>query len=303
VNAIKKHWASSKCINKSKKMEGQGDTRQLVLDMDFWGKEFQSNVKKYASALPFPHISFDNFLLLKAADNALKAFPNVQDSGWTHYLHVNERKHGLNKIDLIPPDIRTVIETLNSASFVSHLSALTGIPNLVPDITMEGGGLHQTKRGGYLNVHADFTVHPHRRNWRRRVNLLIYLNKNWEADYLGHIELWERDMSACVQKIAPIFNRVVMFNTDNTSFHGLPEPIQCPENTTRKSIALYYFTIESEAPEKHATNYRARPGDGFKKYLILLDKKLIQLYNSLKGTLGINDDFASKILNKLFKKK
>jgi hypothetical protein len=148
-----------------------------------------------------------------------------------------------------------------------------------------------------LNIHADFTVHPHKRNWRRRVNVLVYLNEGWLPEYKGDLELWTRDMKACAQKVLPIYNRCAIFNTDEDSFHGLPEPIMCPDDMTRKSIALYYFTEETEAPRKKATNYRARPNDGFKSVFIYLDKQMVSWYNTLKGVLGIDDKVVSKILN------
>jgi len=91
----------------------------------------------------------------------------------------------------------------------------------------------------------------------------------------------------------------VVFNTDEDSFHGLPEPLNCPEDITRKSLALYYFTEEANAPRKRATNYQPRPSDGLKSIWIWADKKAIALYNWLKGVLGINDDFISKMLNKI----
>ena len=185
----------------------------------------------------------------------------------------------------------------------SYLSELTGIPKLIPDDSLEGGGLHQSRRGGFLNIHADFTVHPHKRNWRRRANLLIYLNEDWKEEYDGHLQLWSRDMKECVQRVSPIFNRCVVFNTDDDSFHGLPDPIQCPEDMTRKSIALYYYTEEDIAPSKRATNYRARPGDGIKSLWIYLDKQAIAIYNEIKGKLGLDDEFASKVLNFFSRKK
>ena len=103
--------------------------------------------------------------------------------------YVNEKKHGLNKMDLMPAYIQEVIKALNQPDTVDFISRLTGIPNLRADHSLEGGGLHQTCRGGFLNVHADFTVHPHKRHWRRRVNLLLYLNEGWEESYNGHLEL------------------------------------------------------------------------------------------------------------------
>lgn len=274
-----------------------------ILDYSKWNARIQQDKTNYQGASPYPHIMFEDFLETWAADKALEVFPKVKDEGWIHYVHVNEKKHGLNKLDLIPAFIREVIDELNSPSFISYLEELTGIQGLMPDETFEGGGIHQSERGGYLNVHADFTVHPHKRNWRRRVNVLVYLNKNWEASYGGDLELWDRKMIQCEQKIAPLFNRVVVFNTDEDSYHGLPDPLMCPDGESRKSIALYYFTEEKETPKLRATNYRARPTDGAKSILIWGDKQAIALYNWVKSTFGLNDDFASKILNKFGGKK
>ncbi len=273
-----------------------------ILNIEHWRAQLPKLQKAYQTDQPFPHIVLNDFLNPEAANSAMGAFPAVKDEGWIHYVHVNEKKHGLNKMELLPDYIQKVIKVLNSKDCVDYISELTGIKNLVADESLEGGGLHQSQRNGFLNIHADFTVHPHKRKLRRRVNLLIYLNKDWKDSYNGHLELWSRDMKACVQKVSPIFNRCVIFNTDEDSYHGLPEPILCPKEMTRKSIALYYFTEESK-PIKRATNYRARPGDGAKSILIYLDKKLIALYSSLKGILGINDDFASKVLNFFNRKK
>lgn len=277
----------------------QQETQEKIIDLDKWRKVFETHSETYQQAHPYPFAQFDNFLEEWAARQAMEAFPKVQDDGWIHYVHVNEKKHGLNKKDLIPEFLREVIEKLNTDEFVAALSKLTGIEGLKADPTLEGGGLHQSQRGGYLNIHADFTVHPHKRHWRRRVNLLIYLNEGWKPEYRGELELWTRDMQACAQRISPVFNRCVIFNTDEDSYHGLPDPIQCPEDMSRKSIALYYFTEEKNTPRRRGTNYRARPGDGFKSLLIWADKKLVNAYSTVKGWLGINDDFVSKILNKL----
>lgn len=267
-----------------------------LLDMQRLRELLPALHNDYKSARPYPHIPIDGFLQEAVARQAREAFPEVRDAGWIHYVHVNERKHGLNKNELIPPFLRDLIQALNQPEFVALLSELTGIPGLLPDDSLEGGGLHQSQRGGFLNVHADFTVHPHRRTWQRRVNLLIYLNEAWQPEYGGDLELWERDMSRCAVKIAPLFNRAVIFNTDADSFHGFPEPIQCPEGMTRKSIALYYFTEEKTPPVMRSTNYRARPGDGLKSVLIWVDKSLVGLYTRAKGALGINDDAVSRIL-------
>jgi len=274
-----------------------------ILNLDYWKAQLADGQLAYLEQSPYPYAVLDNFLHPKAAKKAMHAFPAVKDDGWIHYLHVNEKKHGLNKLELMPDFIQEVITQLNHPDTVAFISKLTGIPNLRADDSLEGGGLHQTCRGGFLNVHADFTVHPHKTHWRRRVNLLIYLNENWQEDYNGHLELWSRDMSRCEKKISPIFNRCVLFNTDEDSYHGVPETILCPEEETRKSIALYYFTEETEAPTLRSTNYRARPGDGLKAIPIWIDKQLIAVYTSLKRRLGLNDDTISRILNRFNRKK
>lgn len=279
------------------------EIQKQIIDLPHWRQAFRAKADNYQQAAPYPHAQFDDFLSEWAAREAMQAFPPIKGDGWIHYVHVNEKKHGLNKMEAIPPFLQSVIRELNSDAFVAELSRLTGIPGLKADPSLEGGGLHQSQRGGYLNIHADFTVHPHQRNWRRRVNLLVYLNEGWEESYKGDLELWDRQMEACRKKISPVFNRCVIFNTDEDSYHGLPEPIQCPEGMTRKSIALYYFTEEQEAPRRRNTNYRARPGDGIKSLFIYLDKQLVNVYSNLKSVLGINDDFISKVLNLFNRKK
>lgn len=275
----------------------QQETTTKIVDLAKWDTAFTRHAVDYQRAYPYPYAQFENFLEDWAAKKAMESFPAVKDAGWIHYVHVNEKKHGLNKMDLIPPFIQEVIRELNSDAFVASLSKLTGIEGLKPDPTLEGGGLHQSQRGGFLNIHADFTVHPHQRNWRRRVNLLVYLNEGWQPEYRGELELWTRDMKTRAQSILPLYNRCVIFNTDEDSFHGLPDPIQCPEGMTRKSIALYYFTEEKETPRLRSTNYKARPGDGIRSLFIYLDKQLVRYYTSVKRNLGINDDFVSKVLN------
>jgi hypothetical protein len=201
----------------------------------------------------------------------------------------------LNKLDLLPEAIKGTINELNSPGFLEFLEGLTGIQQLMKDEFLEGGGVHQSKRGGFLNIHADFTVHPHHSNWQRRVNVLVYLNKDWQEDWGGQLELWDTQMKACEIKVLPLFNRCVIFNTDADSYHGHPVPMTCPEDQFRRSIALYYYTEENK-PFRRATHYMARPEDGRKKFMVKLDNTLVALYTELKGRLGANDKVMSKIL-------
>lgn len=268
----------------------------MIIDLGKWHNALPEMKARYQAAPVFPHIAIDDFLDTDHLRRAAADFPAISGEGWIHYQHVNEDKGGLNKRDLIPLRLLAIIDRLNSPDFVAWLSELTGIPDLIPDPTLEGGGLHQIERGGFLNIHADFTVHPHHRLWRRRVNVLVYLNDNWQDDYGGCLELWTRDMKRCFETIRPDFNRCVIFNTDYDSYHGHPDPLTCPEGRARRSIALYYFTVEKELPGKVATNYRARPKDGLKSLFIYLDKKALALYNMIKSATGIDDKAISGLL-------
>lgn len=254
--------------------------------------------EQYATADPYPHVVMDDFLGRDVVERMVAEFPGIASGQWIHYVHYNERKFGKTNRESFGPTIGAVVDELNSPRFLGFLRDVTGIDDLLPDDTLEGGGLHQSERGGFLNVHADFTVHPHRRDWRRRLNLLLYLNPVWDESYGGYLELWDTEMRACRRKVGPFMNRCVIFSTDPTSFHGHPDPMTCPPGVTRKSLALYYFTQEA-APTVRSTEYRARPGEGVRGLGIYLDKMALRAYDRTKRALGIDDRFASRLLRLL----
>ena len=158
--------------------------------------------------------------------------------------------------------------------------------------------MHECGAGGFLNIHADFTRHHHRPEWRRRVNLIVYLNEGWQSEWGGSLELWDSGMRQCVVRVPPLANHAVIFNTDEGSFHGFPVPIMCPAGVLRRSLALYYYTAEDETAARgipHTTNYRSRPGDGRRKAaLIWGDRQLVRVYSIAKARLGLSDTFASR---------
>jgi Rps23 Pro-64 3,4-dihydroxylase Tpa1-like proline 4-hydroxylase len=155
-----------------------------------------------------------------------------------------------------------VLYFFNSRFMLDFLEELSGIDGLIPDPYFMGGGLHQIKPGGFLEVHADFNRHG-KLKLDRRLNVLLYLNQNWKEEYGGHFELWNKDMTAPVRKILPLFNRMAMFSTTSTSYHGHPTPLSCPPDRTRKSIAIYYYSNgrpEKEQRDGHDTLFQAREG-------------------------------------------
>jgi hypothetical protein len=251
---------------------------------------------RFREATPFPHLVLDDFVDPAVAGNAVVEFPAADAPEWLHYAHYNERKLAVTARARIPPTLGGIVDELNSSRFVGLLSRITGIPGLLPDPSLEGGGLHQIRRGGFLNIHADFTVHPHRPAWVRRLNLLLYLNREWRDSYGGQLEFWDRDVRTCMRRISPTFNRCVIFSTDPESFHGHPEPLTCPETMTRKSIALYYF-VEEPGHRVRSTEYRARPNDGrLKATGIYADKMALRLYDRSKRALGLKDGGVGAVL-------
>ena len=268
---------------------------ESILDLGLWNARVEALASAYRAAEPFPHLVLDEFLRPAAAAAMLREFPSPDRGTWIHYDHVNEHKLGLRDRAAIPPSLLAAIEALDAPPFVSFLERVTGIPALLADESLEGGGLHQCGRGGFLNVHADFTVHPRHRDWRRRVNVLLYLNRDWPDAWGGHLELWDAQVKRCVRRIAPAYNRAVIFGTGERTFHGHPDPIVCPEGHTRKSLALYYFTREA-SPIVRSTEYRARPGDGARALLIRADTLALRAYDRVKRRLGLDERFVSGVL-------
>src|SRR6185312_10800494 len=166
----------------------------------------------YRSAQPFPHAVIDNLFDESLLDALLAVFPDPKSRYWHRFDAEKEIKLALDTEDVIPMQIRLFLYFLNGSLFINFLEGLTGIPGLIPDPHWFGGGLHQIERGGKLAIHADFNNHG-RLHLDRRLNLLLYLNKDWKPEYGGDFEMWDRDMSACVRKIAPLFNRMVIFST------------------------------------------------------------------------------------------
>ena len=218
----------------------------------------------YAQAKPFPHVVFDNFFDPALLDMVLAEFPKPGQIKWQKFDNEREIKLASAREASFGPVTRLLFYHLNSITFLHFLSEVTGIPNLISDPGFEGGGLHQIIPGGKLGVHADFNKH---RDFGldRRLNLLLYLNRDWREEYGGNLELWDRNMSKCEHRVAPLFNRVMVFGTTDFTYHGHPDPLQCPDGMTRKSMALYYFSNGRPAEEvtgDHSTLFRPRnPGD------------------------------------------
>lgn len=218
----------------------------------------------YGEDPPFPHIVIDNFLTPYILELILSEVKNY--NSWVYDINGQKENVQVNKFFSPSSKQSTLIQSLNqmkqevpltykvleylySKEALDFISKLTGIENLEGDSTWLGGGIHKVINGGKLSIHADFN-----KNWitnlYRRVNLLIYLNKDWKPSYGGDLELWNSTLTICYKKIAPIFNRAVIFTTSKDSYHGHPHPMVLPEGVARYSLALYYFTKECPPNEE-----------------------------------------------------
>lgn len=234
----------------------------------------------YQTNKPFPSIYIDDFFDENFLEEVLKEFPRVdQLKDKIYYANPNEDKYATKGEYTFGDQTKKLVHFLNSQPFLEFLQKITGIEEtLIPDPYFEGGGFHEIKPGGFLKVHVDF--HKNKKlQLSRRVNFLIYLNKDWEEEYGGHLELWEKDMSQCVSKILPKFNRAAMFSTTGDSWHGHPDPLNCPEGKSRKSLALYYYTngrpiseLNKSQKNRITTTFSNRKG---------LDNSKMKYYNKL----------------------
>jgi hypothetical protein len=248
-----------------------------------------------AGAMPFAHAVVDEFLPAEVAD-ALAAEFDAAGPAWKSYHHVNEKKLVASDVATMGPTARSVVAMLHDPAFVTALEAIMGVDGLRPDPELDGAGLQQTRAGGFLNVHLDHLSHAKRRTWSRQVNLLLFVNRDWDAAWGGALELWDPAVTRCMRAIAPTFNRCVVFRTSERSFHGVV-PVQCPADRTRRSLALYYYRDEGRPLALRPTRYVPRPGDGpLRRALIHADRWALGVYSALKRYTPLDDRLISRLL-------
>jgi Rps23 Pro-64 3,4-dihydroxylase Tpa1-like proline 4-hydroxylase len=217
---------------------------------------------QFTGAEPFPHVVIDDFLPVLVCERVLADFPDPHSQAWRQLKSSNQNKLAAQKDAELPSFTRHILRELNSPGCLQFLERLTGIGGLIPDPYYDGGGLHQITNGGFLKIHVDFNKQT-RLKLDRRLNLIIYLNKDWREEYNGHLELWDRTMSRCVRKVLPMWNRAVVFATTDWAYHGHPEKLACPAGQSRKSLALYYYTNGrpgEERTEGHGVIWEERRG-------------------------------------------
>jgi Rps23 Pro-64 3,4-dihydroxylase Tpa1-like proline 4-hydroxylase len=224
---------------------------------------FAERADDFAAAKPFPHAVFANLFNPEVLRQSAAEFaPFSKMSSQAH--SENEIKSAESRWESFGPATRAIVAEMQSATVIGALEVLTRIPGLISDPELWGGGQHQIRRGGRLGVHADFNRHPNY-PMGRRLNALLYLNESWQPEWGGNLELWDEGMQHPVETIEPTINTLVVFETSSTSYHGHPEPLQCPEDRSRRSLAFYYYTIGEGDSASHSTLFRPRPGERFQE--------------------------------------
>jgi Rps23 Pro-64 3,4-dihydroxylase Tpa1-like proline 4-hydroxylase len=253
-----------------------------IIKKEFFTEENLNNLKKqFDTALPYRHIAIDNFLDQDFANKIYDQFPPLSVLN-KHYHGLNESKSEGSNFESFDPCFQQLKQSVASPEMIAALEKITGIKELFTTNDNLGSGVHQGKNGSYLDVHIDFNIH-HVQKIHRRLNLLIYLNKNWKEEYGGKVELWNKDVTALGKAYLPILNRCVIFETNEISYHGY-STINVPEGETRKSFYSYYYTPIGDYKEKyHDTVFKARPEEGALKKIKTDVKETLK--NSIKRTM------------------
>jgi Rps23 Pro-64 3,4-dihydroxylase Tpa1-like proline 4-hydroxylase len=221
---------------------------------------------------PFKHLVIDDFFPDELANICLKNFPSTDESGWDYTndsdIEVKYRTTWESEFD-IPDGLVDAVRIMNSSIFLKAMASTFSIQKIIPDPYFTGGGLNITKSNGLLDVHVDGNYHD-ATGLTRRLNAILYLNPNWKQGWGGEFGLYDENGDMCLKKVAPLFNRLVIFDSHDKSFHGLPNPLNFPDTEERKSIILYYYTKEERPSNLVVTE---QPHSALWKKRDLLDKR------------------------------
>lgn len=249
------------------------------------------------------YVVIGDFIEEGFAKSIAKEHADVPEEYWLDYSHHNQKKFGLTNKKLMGKNTRLIIEELSSSNFIEWLSDLTGLDGLIVDPFLDRAGLHKIYKNGYLNVHTDEQSHTKHKYWKRRLNLLFYLSPDYEESWGGQLELWDYKKRKLIESIAPVFNRCIIFATNENSYHGHPKPLNCPEGTARRSLAIYYYQKTNKPLNISSTNYISLPGDPLKKrFLIKFNVFLLYLFAMLKRHTRMDDGAYNKMISYLNKK-
>lgn len=228
-----------------------------MFDSEWYAATALKRRLEYADARPFPHIAIDDFLPSRIADELAEHYPEPGKAiGWTEHANKNVGRKFLGDERKFHSFFRQFAQATASRQFLLFLETLTGISHLIPDPYYIGGGAMCAGRGDHLAMHVDFNWH-YGLHLHRRCNALFYLTPDWEEQWGGHLQLSD-DGANSVKTLAPAFNRLIVFNTTEHSWHGQPFKLTCPEGVLRRVFSAFYYTAASpeQGADPHLTKYQ-----------------------------------------------
>lgn len=192
-------------------------------------------------------VSIDDFFPLDLSQHLESVFPKPSIKSDLKSKRYQIGKHIISKdsgnLDLLNASLIEILQCFKSDCFTDFITEVTDIQGLVPDFDDWGAGIHQSTTGGFLKKHIDSPFKKDERTLFRRINTILFLNSNWEDSYNGNLEIWDnKDEVEPIVSIKPIINRLLIFETSNFSWHGFPQPLECPKDKTRKSVAQFYYS-------------------------------------------------------------
>jgi hypothetical protein len=249
--------------------------------------------KDFDGAQPCRHLALPDFLSPELADSLYGNFPSLETLN-VKRKSLNENKSEDYHFERWHPDFSKLREVVSSEAFCKWMEEVTGIEGLSTTNDSLGSGVHQGGQGSYVDVHVDVNMNPKAGLWRR-INLLIYLNKNWKPEYGGALELWDKEMTKCEVSVPCVHNMAVIFYTDDNSPHGYAK-IDVPEGETRKSFYTYFYTPLGEGFKYRDSRFVSRPDEALSKRMATEVKESIKIRaKQFLKALGIRSlDFQDK---------
>jgi hypothetical protein len=220
---------------------------------------------RFARRAPFRHVVIDDFFSDSLLSGLLAEFPAFERGNARNESGGLGGKSVVECVRALGPAYERLDDLVQSREFLDLMSQITGIPDLRYDPHYFGGGTHENRPGQDLDPHVDFNLHPVT-GWHRRLNLIVYLNPEWNDSWGGSLELHSdpRRTDNDIHLVTPLMNRAVIFETTESSWHGFSRiaPPGDRSNISRRSIALYFYTTErpvEELADPRSTIYVDRP--------------------------------------------